>query len=114
MKVIIEDHTDDIKRDFTLKANLFLRLAADEIVKESTEKTPMSDGFAKGSLRRNITKQVLGLTGMITWNQNYAIYQEQKQFKNYTTPGTGPHFAANAVKTVFNKTHELLKQVGFI
>lgn len=26
----------------------------------------------------------------------YALIQEQKQFKHYTTPGTGPHYLKNA------------------
>ena len=62
----------------------------------------------------DIVKQVLGLKGKIVWGKNYAIYQESKQYRNYTTPGTGPHFAENSVKEVVRNSESIAKKVGLI
>lgn len=118
MQVIVKDNSAKIKRDQAVKANVFLRMVADEVVREATPKTPMSDGYAKGNLRRNVLKQVLGLTGQIIWGENYAEYQERGYtsgpVKKYTTPGTGAHFAENAVKKVYGKAQEIAKRSGLI
>lgn len=92
------------------KASIFLRTIAETIVRASTPKTPMKTG----RLRMDVVKQVLGLRGKIIWGKNYAIYQEEKQFKNYTTPGTGPHFAENAVKEVISDTATVARQSGLV
>lgn len=108
MSVTIKDNTRLINRDILLKANLFLRFAADEVVKISTPKTPKKTG----ELRRSVLRQVLGLRGKVRWLKKYAIYQETKQFKNYTTAGTGPHFAENAIKKVVKRTRIIARRVG--
>ena len=82
----------------------------DKIVNISTPKTPKKTG----ELRRGVVKQVLGLKGTIKWGKNYAVYQETKQFRNYTTPGTGPDFALDAVKKGVNKTATIARSVGLI
>lgn len=110
MSVQITDNTPQIKGMFTVKANLFLRAMAGQIVNISTPKTPKKTG----DLRRGIVKQVLGLKGTIKWGKNYAVYQETKKFRNYTTPGTGPNFAVNAVKKGANKTSVIARSVGLI
>lgn len=108
MSVTIKDNTRLINRDISLKANLFLRFAADEVIKISKPKTPKKTG----ELRRSILREVLGLKGKIRWLKNYAVYQERKQFKNYTTAGTGPHFAENAIKKVVKRTRTIARRVG--
>lgn len=114
MQVIVKDNSGSVKRDITVKANIFLRLVADEVVTVATPNTPKD----KGNLRQDILKQVLGLTGKITWGKNYAVYQERGyssgQIKNYTTAGTGAHFAANAIKAVYDRAQELMKKAGLI
>lgn len=104
------DFTSKIKQDIGHKASLFLRLASEEIVKESEPNTPKKTG----DMRRRIVKRVLGNKATIKWGTNYAIYQETKQFRNYTTPGTGPHFAENAVKSIIGRFGELAKKSGLI
>lgn len=88
-----------------LKASIFLRSAEDAIDNEANPNTPKKFG----NLRNDLVKSVTGLVGKIVWGKNYAIYQESKQYKNYSTPGTGPHFAENAVKKVASQTDNLAK-----
>lgn len=110
MAVKIIDNTKEINQFFKQKGSIFLRSMADEMQKEAKPNTPKD----KGNLRRDILKQVLGLKGKVVWRQNYGVYQETKQYKNYTTPGTGPRFAENAAKSLPKKTNTIAKRVGLI
>ncbi len=110
MGVKVTDNTPQIKGIFAVKASIFLRLMTDQIVNIATPKTPKKTG----ELRRGVVKQVLGLKGIIKWGKNYAKYQETKQFRNYTTPGTGPDFALNAVKKGIDKTSSVARKAGLI
>lgn len=106
MSVKIVDNTASIESNIQQKASIFLRTMADEIVSISSPRTPMKSGH----LRREILKQVLGLRGTVKWSVNYAIYQEEKQFKNYTVAGTGPHFAENAVMAAIENTDTIARR----
>lgn len=72
----------------------FVRLYKKNVV----GKTPMKTG----ALRRSIITQAIGSRAQIGWRSAYAGAQEAGQhagsgpYKNYTTPGTGPHFARDA------------------
>ena len=110
MSVRITDNTHQVEGLLTLKASIFLRSMADEIVKIATPNTPKDTG----DMRRSIVKQVLGLKGAIKWGKNYAIYQEKIQFKNYTTPGTGPNFALNSAKKGITRTGSVARRAGLI
>ena len=46
--------------------------------------------------------------------KNYGVYQEEKQFKNYTTPGTGPHFAQKGAEGGVEKTRSVAQRSGLI
>ncbi len=106
--VKITDNTSKVMADITVKANIFLRLMADEVVKISTPRTPKDTN----RLRSDILKQVLGLKGKVKWQKNYAAFQETKQFKNYTTPGTGPHYAEDAVHKAVKSTSTIARKAG--
>ena len=61
-----------------------------------------------GDLRFYIKKYANSNYGDITWTMNYSAYQERgsnpdgsRPVRNYTTPGTGPWYARNAVTDVF-------------
>lgn len=110
MSVKVTDNTIRLQGEFAIKASIFLRQMAEKIVNISTPKTPKKTG----ELRRGIVKQVLGLKGTIKWGKNYAVYQETKQFRKYTTPGTGPNYALNAVKKGVSKTTIVARSVGLI
>lgn len=106
----VTDNTNSIFTGLQQKASIFLRLMSEQIVKDSEPNTPKKSG----RMRMDIVKQVLGLSGKIKWGKNYAVYQEAKQFKNYSTPGTGPHFAQNAAEGSINKTSDVAKKAGLI
>lgn len=110
MSYKLTDNTSTFKNSVTQKASIFLRLAAEAIVNTSTKKTPMKTG----RLRADVLKQVLGLNGKVIWGKNYAVYQETKQFKNYTTPGTGPHFAEDAVNEIVKNSGAIARQAGLV
>lgn len=113
--------------DTKAKANIFLRMACEELVELSTPNTPKSAGSdsrgkkASGNLRRDVLKQAIGLKGVVKWRKGYAAYQERgkradgtRVVKNYTTPGTGPHFAENAAKELPSRTVIIAKRAGLI
>lgn len=110
MGVQIKDNTPKIKSDMNQRASLFVRFMAEEIVDDSEKHTPKK----MGNLRQDILRQVLGLKGKIIWGKGYAAIQETKQFRNYTTPGTGPHFAENAVKGSRGKVSDVARKAGLI
>ncbi len=106
----VTDNTSAIINDTKQKASIFLRAATDEMINLSDPNTPKKSG----RLRMDILKQVLGLKSKVVWGKNYAIFQEVKQFKNYTTPGTGPHFAENAANGLVSITQKIAQGVGLI
>lgn len=110
MSYTIEDNNKSIYQDTAQKASIFLRQIGEEIVRMSTPITPMKTG----ALRRDVLKEVLGLKGKVEWRKPYAAIQEVKQFKRYTTSGTGPHFAEKAAREIANKTAGIAKVSGLI
>ena len=110
MSVRIIDNTPKVLLDTTQNANLFLRLMADEVVRNSTPNTPKRTG----DLRNTVLRQVLGLKGKVMWTRKYAAIMETKQFRNYTTPGTGPHYAEDAIEPSVAKTEQIAKQARLI
>lgn len=110
MSVKVTDNTINITKRITQKSNIFLRTLAEDVVKTSNRKTPKREGF----LRRDVVKQVLGLKGKIEWRKDYAEKMETVQFANYTTPGTGPHYAEDAVKKTIKQTSSIARRVGLI
>ena len=93
MSVKVTSNVNNIIMSNDKKISMAIRLMLDGVDKNANPNTPKK----KGNLRNDILKQVLGKQGIIIWRKEYASYQEDKQFKNYTTPGTGPHFAENAI-----------------
>lgn len=91
-----DDRTALVKQTVHRKGSLMLRRILDGIERAADPLTPKDTS----DLRLNKLKQVLGLRAVIQWRQQYAAIQETKQFQNYTTPGTGPHYASKAVKKV--------------
>ncbi len=108
MSVKIKSNVRKIISDTDVKVNVAIRYALEDIDDMASPNTPKD----KGNLRRDTLKQVLGKRGTIMWKKEYAIYQEEKQFGRYTTPGTGPHFARNAVKKAIDKSAEYFKRAG--
>ena len=106
----VTDNTNNLINQLSQKASIFLRFMSDEIIKISTPVTPKKSG----RLRMDVVKQVLGLKGKVVWGKKYGVYQESKQFKNYTTAGTGPHFAQKGAEGGIEKTQSVAQRSGLI
>lgn len=93
MSVKITDNTASTKSNIDRQTALLVRMAMDSVIKHSTPKTPKKDG----NLRRNIKKMVSGKKGVLSWEADYAKYQERGfttgKVRKYTTAGTGKGFA---------------------
>lgn len=103
MSVRVVDNTPQVLAKVRRGVNLALRFALDDVDREAFRKTPK----LSGELRKNLRKAVSGNRARITWASDYAWYQERGftsgPVRRYTTPGTGAHFAQNAVKTVISR-----------
>lgn len=70
-----------------------------------------------GALRRSIITQAMGNRAQIGWRSRYARIQNQPEdygvsYENYTTPGTGPHFAEKAFRSTRAEMALVLRQLG--
>lgn len=109
MKVDIKDNTQFVLNFINIRGSIFLRNMMDEIEREADPKTPKKTG----RLRMDKIKQVLGLHGKMRWGKDYAVFQEVKKFRNYTTSGTGPHYAENAMRKAPSFTQKVAKISGW-
>lgn len=110
MSVKIKDNTTKIILDTQRSGSLAIRYMLDDMHSLANPKTPMD----KGQLRRNVLKSVQGLRGSIKWGAKYASILENKKFVNYTTAGTGPHFAENSVKAIAKNPVNAMKKARLI
>lgn len=101
MPVTVIDYTD--RNIMAMRNNIAftLRLALEEIHRNSDPVTP----WLHGNLRKGVMKYLDSPTvGIIEWRMPYAQYQERgmradgsRPVMNYTTPGTHAHFAEESV-----------------
>ncbi len=110
MSVRFTSNTKRIIVDNEMNIPVALRFIAQDIKNISEPKTPKK----LGDLRASTLISVLGKKATIVWNKEYAIYQEEKNFKHYTTPGTGSHFARNAVTQAYNKSEDYFRKARVI
>jgi len=110
MSVKITSHTSEIVARVEANIPLAIRFLLDDIDSTAFPKTPKD----KGNLRQDTIKTVIGKRGLIMWKKEYAIYQENKQYQHYTTPGTGPHFAENAVSSAVDRSEQHLRKARVI
>lgn len=119
MGVQVSDNTAYAKNDIQSGIGLAIRLMLEDIHQEANPNTPMKTG----DLRARVLKQMDGNKGTITWESNYAEVQEKGYrngangrvyFHNYTTPGTGPQYAANSVAKVIENLPDYLERAGLL
>jgi hypothetical protein len=87
------------------RATTGMRQMLEDIHKTSRPITPKLTGDLRGDVRKEVTKKGADtIRGTIEWQRPYAWYQERGYtsgpIRNYTTPGTGAHFAERSVKEV--------------
>lgn len=110
MSVRIQDNTTKVILETDRNASLALRYMLEDLHSLSIPKTPKD----KGLLRGNVLKTVSGLRGTIVWGQKYASRLETKQFRNYTTPGTGPHYAETSAKAIAKSPENAMRKARLI
>ncbi len=108
MSYKVNSNTAQLNNEFENKVSLAIRLMLEDIHRISIPGTPREHG----NLRADVLKNVQRRRGTIAWTKNYAIYQEKKQFSNYTTPGTGPHFAEGSVRLITERSDQYWRRVG--
>lgn len=110
MSVKITSNIPSIKSGNEANTSLALRFMLEAIDSEAYYKTPKD----KGNLRNDLIKRVMGKNAVIIWNKEYAKFQEDKKHRKYTTAGTGPHFAENAVRKVMENADQYFRKAGAI
>lgn len=108
MSVNVQDNSLQVKSEADNRASLAIRFMLEGIYRESIPNTPMNHG----NLRADVIRAVNGKHGEIRWDKNYAVYQENKRYRNYTTAGTGPHFARHAVEKAIANAKDYFKKAG--
>jgi hypothetical protein len=133
-KVYFDNHIDTnvqlLRRAETALPDEFVRLYKKNVVAITPRKS--------GALRRSIITQSLGNTANISWRVPYAKAQDDGghtqshtvrginqrdggggtimpgsyRYRNYTTPGTGPHFATIAFKATTAQMPAVYRQLG--
>lgn len=115
MSVKYIDYTIPLEIKNSRAVNLAIRYMLDGVDQEAFRNTPKK----RGELRKDIYKQASANSGKIQWRERYAAVQEAGSIKgtrirNYTTPGTGPKFAENAVKKVVSNSISYMRKAGVV
>lgn len=76
---------------------------ANKIIKDTERFVPMREGHLRG----NVSLLSSGQT--IRYGISYATYQYYKKYRNYTTPGTGPHWDMVAKGKYLSSWRNLVK-----
>lgn len=115
--------TEGVKSEIKTRESLCLRLMLEDIHRKSTPITPLAD---TRFLRGQVHKSFLGFNkAYIEWSVHYAAVQEKGwrydpksgkkiYFRNYTTPGTGAHFAEKSVDQVIANANNYFYLGGLI
>ena len=98
-----------IKQAETAIPQEFVRLFKKNVVSLTPKKT--------GALRRSIITQAVGSRAQIGWRSAYAKIQNQPEdygvvYRNYTTEGTGPHFAEKAFRATRDQLPAVARSLG--
>lgn len=91
-----------------LGMEMAIRLALEDIRRTAAPMTPYKTGELRSSAVIRQTE------GVVNWIADHAEILENKEFQNYTTPGTGAHFAERAVRQVEQRFDQHLRAAGVI
>lgn len=99
MRVRYKSRAAVVRAKVRTVGQLAIRQVMDDVHSAASPHTP----YRLGQLRSRVRKALVGpMHGRMVWDSHYAEFQERGfttgPVRNYTTGGTGPHFAENAVK----------------
>lgn len=129
MSVKITDNTPKLLINMQRVRNLAVRFGLQAVEQYARPKTPYSGAIRSqggksltggGHLRDDVVQTVENGRGRIIWGKKYAAGQEKGitgkgyRVRKYTTPGTGPKFAENAIRRVDRERDIYIKRAASI
>lgn len=101
MSVQIDDHSAAFanKNEFAMEAAL-AHMAQDIEIMAKSRLVPVKHGHLKAS---GHSRRVSKGKHEVIFDKEYAAKMEFVQFKNYTKPGTGPHYLENSSRIVVQR-----------
>ena len=112
-RVYIQLNHDRVTNDLNSRIELGNRLLIEDIYDKSIPLTPLGN---TANLRMFVRRYTEDKDGIIEWTVPYASYQNRGMrydgshvVKNYTTPGTGAHFADMAVEQCLERVDDYYK-----
>lgn len=119
MSVKVTDNTPKVRLDMNTKVDLFLRFFMDSVDAIAEPRTPKKEGELRRGTLKTVGGGMMNRSGQMVWLKEYAAAQEVGTtrghvIRNYTTPGTGPHFALNAVTKAILGQNVVLRKVGLM
>lgn len=114
-KAVFNDHMAENELLITRSMTELPRMFVTQFKKNVIPFTPKDTG----ALRRSIVTQVIGKKANIAWRLPYAIDQNEgvdqktgRVYRNYTTPGTGPHFKDKALAMTIKQVDPMFRELG--
>jgi len=121
MGIRVENRTPQVISTIKNRAVYTLFSFGNDVKKESLPKTPLKYNNLRKSVNVKSNQTSTGAKCEITWEQPYAAYQERGMrydgthvVRHYTTPGTGPWFAKNAVNSQMRKMQSHLDRAALL
>lgn len=115
MSVVYQSNSARTENNISNKLGLMCRLLVEDVYRNSLKTTPMK----YGDLRKTVNRRIENNRGIIEWTAPYAAYQERGMradgshvVRNYTTPGTGKHYAKDAVIETLEKIGDYARKAG--
>lgn len=114
-KAVFDDKTAEAELLITRSATNLPRMFVENYKRNVAPITPKRTG----ALRRSIVTRSLGTEAEIAWRLPYAIDQDAgidsitgRVYRNYTTPGTGPHFKDKAFAMTIQQIEPMFTELG--
>lgn len=114
-KAVFDDHTAEAELLITRSGSALPRIFVEHYKRNVVAITPKRTG----ALRRSIVTRAVGYEAEIGWRLPYAIDQDAgvdritgRVYKNYTTPGTGPHFKDKAFRATILQVEPMFGEAG--
>lgn len=112
---VFDDKTAEATLLITRSATNLPRMFVEQYKKNVAPITPKRTG----ALRRSIVTRAIGTQAEIAWRLPYAVDQDAgidsitgRVYRNYTTPGTGPHFKDKAFALTITQIDPMFRELG--
>lgn len=105
----------NLNKEITNINNIITKKTMDKVISFIIEKarplTPYKTGYLRRSYSKTIEKRMNAIIGTILNTAPYALYvHEMSEYRNFTTPGTGPKFLEDVIKNNFETILNMFKE----